>query len=115
MAISDGTTASARGFLGTITGLVQETVDQTNGARSITKVKGELNETAEVVIADPFVELGINAVMLASFSSTIRMGTTLTYNSVNYCVQAARKTRTAKFHNLNMTLRKEGSMTYTVA
>lgn len=112
MAISDGKTASARGFLGTITGLVQESVDQTNGARSITKVKGELNETAEVIIADPFEELGINAVILSSYASALRMGSTLTYNSVNYCVQAARKTKTQKFHNLNLTLRKEGSMTY---
>ena len=112
MAINDGTTTSARGFLGTVTGFVQDTTETTNGARSITKVKGEDNETAEVVIADPFVEHSINATVLATHATTYRIGDRLTYNSVNHCITAARRSRTPKFERYALTIRKETSMTY---
>ncbi len=112
MAISDGTTSSARGFSGTITGLVQESAEETSGARSITKVKDEANKTAQVVIADKFNEVGITATCLATYSGTLRLGSTLSYNSIVHCVTAHRTTRTAKFKRIAMTLRKETSMTY---
>jgi len=115
MAINDGTTTSARGFEGTITGLIQETVEDTVGARSITKVKDEANKTAEVVIADPFVEKAITAVVLATYAGALRLGSVQPYNSDKYCVTAHRTSSTPKFRRISMTLRKEGSMTYTPA
>lgn len=115
--INDGTTESERGFSGTIPGLVQSNVEETAGARSITKVKGEINETAQVVIADAFTEKAITATILASHSAEYRLGTVVAYGTgtpVNMCVTAARRSKTAKFHRLAMTLRKEASMTYSL-
>jgi len=93
---------------------VQETVEESSGARSITKVKGEINETAQVVVADPFEEKNVSAVILAALTATYRLGTGVAYgaDAVNYCVTAARRSKSPKFHRIQMTLRKEGSMTY---
>ena len=112
MAINDGTTTSARGFSGTITGLIQESVDETTGARSITKIKNETNKTAEVVVADPFVEKSVTATTLATYAGALRLGSVLSYNSIKHLVTAHRTTSTPKFQRIAMTLRKEGSMTY---
>ncbi len=114
MAINDGTTVPVKGFAGTITGLVQSQVEESNGARSITKVKGEDNETAAVLIADPFKELQITGTVLSTLVQAITPGSVATYNAVKYAVQpGATKTLTSKFARLSMTLRKPGSITYT--
>jgi DNA transposition AAA+ family ATPase len=115
MAINDGTVTSARGFSGTITGLIQESVEETNGARSITKVKDEANKTAEVVVADPFVEKSVTATVLSTYAGALRLGSVLAYGTgtpVKHLVTAHRTTSTPKFQRIAMTLRKEGSMTY---
>jgi hypothetical protein len=113
--INDGTTESERGFPGTIPGLVQESVEEVSGARSVTKIKGEKNETAQVVFADAFEEKAISATILASLTATFRKGTIVAYGTgtpVNMCVTDARRSKTAKFHRIQLKLRKEASMTY---
>ena len=113
MAINDGTTVPVKGFAGTITGLVQSQVEESNGARSITKVKGEKNETLSVLIADPFEEIQISGTVLSTYSQAVTPGSVAAYNEVNYAVQpGATKTLTSKFARLSVTLRKPGSITY---
>ncbi len=113
MAINDGSTTPVKGFAGTMTGLVQSTVEESAGARSITKVKGEDNETAAVIVADPFEEISITGSVLSTLVQALTPGSVATYNLVKYAVQpGATKTLTSKFARLNMTLRKPGSITY---
>jgi uncharacterized membrane protein YjjP (DUF1212 family) len=103
-----------KGFAGTIAGLVQETVEETAGARSIQKIMAEDANVAAVLIADPFEELSVNATVLAAgLVATFTPGAVLTYNSVKYAVQpGARKSHTPKFCRLAFTLRKPASLTY---
>jgi type II secretory pathway component PulK len=68
----------AKGFAGTIAGLVQETVEETAGARSIQKIMAEDANVASVLIADPFEELSVNATVLAAgLVATFTPGATL--------------------------------------
>lgn len=111
--INDGTTVPLTGFPGTITGLIQETVEQTNGMRSTERVKAEDNTTGAVVMTDPFTDYALSAVVLATYAGALRIGSVQSYNSVIHRVTAHSTASTRTLRRINMTLRKEGSMTYT--
>ena len=114
MAINDGTTVPLSGFSGTIVGLIQQTAEETNGARKIERVTGESNETAAVVITGPYKDVSISATVLTTFALALRMSTPFAYNSVNYRTTAKSDSKSPTLSRLNLTGRKEDSMTYTL-
>jgi hypothetical protein len=83
--------------------------------RNTERVKAEDNSTAIVVMTDPHTDQSIEAVVLSTYAGTLRIGSTIAYNSVNYRVTGKSTSRTPTMTRLNLTVRKEDSMTYTVA
>jgi hypothetical protein len=110
--INDGTTVPLNGFVGTVTGLIQETAEHVKGMRSVERVKAEDNTTGAVVMTDPFDDVSISAVSLATDANAMRIGSKLAYNSIVHRVTAHSTALTRTLKRLNFTLRKEGSMTY---
>jgi len=110
--INDGTTVPLNGFAGTVTGWIQETVEHVKGMRSTQRVKAEDNTTGAVVMTDPFEDVSISAVSLATDANALRIGSTLTYNAVKHRVTAHSTALTRTLKRINCTIRKEGSMTY---
>jgi hypothetical protein len=111
--INDGTTTPLNGYAGTITGLVQESAEHVAGMRSIERVKAEDNTTGAVVMTDPNTEVTVSAVVLATYAGTLRIGSVQSYNSVVHRVKAHSTASSRTMRRINMTLIKEGSMTYT--
>ena len=113
--INDGTTVPLNGYAGTITGLVQDSAEHVKTMRSVERVKAEDNTTGAVVMTDPAEEITLTTTPLATFAGTQRIGSTIAYNSVNYRIKAHSTALSRTLKKINMTLIKEGSMTYTVA
>jgi hypothetical protein len=114
MAINDGSTVPLTGFAGTVSGVLQNTVEETNGARKIERVPNESAETAAVVVTGKHKDLTLAATVLSTFAATYRMSSVIAYNGVNYRATAVSRSRTPTLNRLNLSLRKEANMTYTL-
>jgi hypothetical protein len=113
MPINDGSTTPLSGFSGTITGLIQTGVEETNGARKTERVTNESNETAAVVVTGRFKEVAIAATVLTTSTADYKISEAFAYNAVNYRITAAPRVSSPTLTRINLTGRKEASMTYT--
>jgi hypothetical protein len=113
MPISGGLTPLT-GFPGTITGITQQSVEETNGARKTERVKNESNETGAVVFTGLFKDVSISGTVLDAYAGALRMSSEFAYNAVNYRATAVSRSKTRTLSRLNLTGRKEASMTYSL-
>jgi len=114
MAINDGSTTPLTGFPGTIAGVTQESYEESAGARKIERVKNESNETAAVVVTGRHTDLSIVAHLLATYAATYKVSSVIAYNAINYRVTSVSKVKSPTLTRLNLSMRKEASMTYSV-
>jgi hypothetical protein len=63
-------------------------------------------------MTDPFKDISLSAVSLATDANALRIGSVLTYNSIKSRVTAHSTALTRTLKRITCTIRKETSMTY---
>lgn len=98
----------------TVTGLTLESLDLEKTGE-VEQIKGEDGATTAVLISDPGTSIRLTGMVKTSGGSTIQaltVGGTITCNGVNYMVLTNSSKYTNKICRVDITARKETSMTY---